>query len=76
MPLDLPQTAIHTTSHKQHVKMFNSELQKMYQAWQQGNENYVCDWYAFVEYAANWNRETAEKTLEQLSKCRWFKKGD
>lgn len=56
--------------------MFNSELQKMYQAWQQGNENYVCDWYAFVEYAANWNRETAEKTLEQLSKCRWFKKGD
>jgi len=56
--------------------MFNSELQKMYQAWQQGNENYVRDWYSFVEYASRWNRETIEQTLEQLNKCRWFKKGD
>jgi hypothetical protein len=56
--------------------MINSELQKMYQAWQQGNENYVRDWYAFVEWAARLNRQSTEQVLAQLNTCRWFNKGD
>lgn len=56
--------------------MSSSELQKMYQAWMQGNENYIRDWYTFAVWAAKWNNTTADQTLEQLSKCRWFIKGD
>ena len=42
----------------------------------QGNENYIRDWYNFVEWAAHWNGTTVERTLEELSKYKWFKKGD
>ena len=56
--------------------MLNGELQKMYQAWMQDNENYIRDWYNFVEWAARWNNTSAERVLSQLNTCRWFKKGD
>lgn len=56
--------------------MFASELHRMYQAWQQGNDNYVRDWHNFVEWAAKWNNTTNEKILQDIEKCRWFKKGD
>ena len=56
--------------------MFNSELQRMYQAWQQGNDHYIRDWYAFVEWASRFNNTSIEKTLSQLNSCRWFRKGD
>ena len=56
--------------------MFNSELHRMYQAWQQGNDNYVRDWVRFVEWAASWNNTTSEEVLKQLEKCYWFKQGE
>jgi hypothetical protein len=56
--------------------MFESELQRMYQAWMQGNEHYVRDWYNFIEWAAKWNGTTTEKILKQIEQCHWFKKGD
>lgn len=53
--------------------MFESELQRMYQAWQQGNENYVRDWADFVEYAAKWNKTSGDEIMRQLQKYYWFK---
>lgn len=55
--------------------MFNNELQRMYQAWMQGNDNYVRDWYNFAEWAARWNSQSVESVLAQLEQCQWFKKG-
>ena len=42
----------------------------------QGNNNYVRDWYQFAEWAARWNSESVEKTLNQLDQCHWFRKGE
>lgn len=56
--------------------MAQAELYRMYQAWQQGNENYIRDWYNFVEWSARWNNTSAEKMLTALQDCKWFKKGD
>jgi hypothetical protein len=52
--------------------MSQFELHKMYQAWQQGNDNYVRDWAKFVEWAARWNSETTELMKLELEKCPWF----
>jgi hypothetical protein len=54
--------------------MNGNELFKMYQAWMQGNENYVRDWQKFAEWAAEWNRTTTEKVMQELQKHYWFKK--
>ena len=56
--------------------MFESELHKMYQAWQQGNEHYIRDWANFVESAARWNNTTGDVIMKELQKYYWFKKGD
>lgn len=56
--------------------MFESELHRMYQAWQQGNEHYVRDWANFVEWAARWNNTTGDVIMRDLQKYYWFKKGD
>ena len=56
--------------------MFESELQRMYQAWMQGNENYIRDWANFVEQAARWNNTTKDVIMKELQKYYWFKKGD
>jgi hypothetical protein len=56
--------------------MFESELQKMYQAWMQGNQNYVRDWSNFVEWAAKWNNTTGDVIMRELQKYFWFEKGE
>lgn len=56
--------------------MMGSELHKMYQAWQQGNEHYARDWANFVEWAAKWNNTTGDAIMKELQKHYWFKKGD
>jgi hypothetical protein len=56
--------------------MYESELHRMYQAWQQGNDNYVRDWANFVEWAAKWNNTTGDVIMRELQKYYWFKKGD
>lgn len=53
--------------------MLDSELHRMYQAWQQGNEHYVRDWALFVEHAARWNQTSGDAIMRQLQKCYWFK---
>jgi chitodextrinase len=45
----------------------------MYQAWQQGNENYVRDWARFVEWAAYHNNTTSDSVMCDLQKYPWFK---
>jgi hypothetical protein len=54
--------------------MNSNELFKMYQAWQQGNENYVRDWVNFVEWAAKWNQTTCDEIMKELQKHYWFKR--
>jgi len=56
--------------------MFESDLQKMYQAWMQGNQHYVRDWANFVEWAAKWNNTTGDVIMRELQKYSWFEKGD
>jgi hypothetical protein len=56
--------------------MNGNELQKVYQAWQQGNEHYVKDWVYFVEWAARLNNTTADVVLRELQKHYWFEKND
>ena len=51
-----------------------SELHKMYQAWQQGNDHYVKDWFYFAQYAARINNTTTDVILNDLQKYQWFKK--
>jgi len=51
-----------------------SNLQHMYQAWIQGNEDYARDWYRFVEWAAMINITTTDNILEELKNYSWFKK--
>jgi hypothetical protein len=53
--------------------MLNRELFHMYQAWQQGDDHYVKNWYHFVEYAAKWNKTSIEVMRDILLKCSWFK---
>jgi hypothetical protein len=53
--------------------MYHCELEKMYQAWQQGNDQYVHDWAYFVQYAARWNKVSYEEMLQTLQQYRWFK---
>jgi hypothetical protein len=54
--------------------MTETELQRMYQAWQQGNEHYVRDWVDFLEWAAKWNQTTGDAMMRELQKYYWFKK--
>ena len=51
-------------------------LQHMYQAWMQGQENYVRDWYDFVEWAAKMNNTTGDAVMRILQTCHWFEKGE
>jgi len=50
-----------------------NNLQHMYQAWMQGNENYVQDWAKFVEWAARQNNTTSDNIMRELQKYSWFK---
>jgi len=54
--------------------MVESELRHMYQAWQQGQDNYIYDWYRFVEWAATWNKSTPDAVMQVLQRYRWFER--
>ena len=54
--------------------MMQSNLQHMYQAWQQGNDRYVQDWANFVEWAAKLNNTSNDNIMRELQTCRWFKR--
>jgi hypothetical protein len=56
--------------------MFESELQRMYQQWMQGNDNYIRDWATFVEQAARWQNTTGDVIMRELQKYTWFEWGD
>lgn len=49
-------------------------LHQMYQAWCQGQEDYIRDWSYFVEWAAKWNETTADRVMQILQTTYWFKK--
>ena len=51
-------------------------LQHMYQAWMQGNDQYVRDWYSFVEFAARQCNTTGDAVMRELQKYSWFQWGD
>lgn len=52
----------------------NRELEHMYQAWQQGQEDYVRNWASFVEWAAKLNNTTGDVVMRELQKCHWFQR--
>jgi hypothetical protein len=45
----------------------------MYQAWQQGNEDYASNWLEFVKLAAKWDNTSVESMTATLLKYSWFK---
>lgn len=47
-------------------------LHHIYQAWQQGNENYVLDYKEFVQYAATEHNMSYMDMLDKLKKYHWF----
>ena len=51
-------------------------LQHMYQAWSQGQEDYVRDWCKFVEFAARQCNTTSDQVMKELQKYYWFRRGD
>lgn len=51
-------------------------LQHMYQAWMQGNDQYVRDWYNFVEFAARQCNTTGDTVMRELQKYSWFRWGE
>ena len=53
--------------------MREMHLLHMYQAWQQGNDNYVRDWQRFINLAAVWNNISPDNLLCELKKYNWFK---
>jgi hypothetical protein len=48
----------------------------MYQAWMQGNDQYVRDWYNFVEFAAKQCNTTGDVVMRELQKHSWFERGE
>jgi hypothetical protein len=53
--------------------MFEQRLLHMYQAWQQGHDDYARNWQRFVNLAAGWLGETPDNMLRTLEKYKWFK---
>jgi hypothetical protein len=51
-------------------------IQHMYQAWRQGNDQYVRDWYNFVEFAAKQCNTTGDVVMRELQKHSWFERGE
>lgn len=56
--------------------MSERDLFHMYQAWLQGNENYIRDWADFVEWAARWHQTSGDEVMRVLQRTHWFKWGD
>ena len=53
--------------------MDDRHLLHMYQAWQQGIDNYVLEWRSFVEFAARHNKKTLEEMELFLKQTKWFR---
>jgi hypothetical protein len=49
------------------------DLYHIYQAWIQGNDQYIRDWAKFVELAAQQNNTTGDVIMRELQKYSWFK---
>ena len=52
--------------------MMERQLQHIYQAWQQGNEDYKKNWSYFVEYAARELNIPGDQVMQILMRCDWF----
>lgn len=53
--------------------MWETHLHHMYQAWQQGNDDYIKRYMDFAEFAAGHNNMTTDAMLGQLQTYSWFK---
>ena len=49
-------------------------LQKVYQQWCDGQDNYRLRWMDFVILATSITNSTTEEMIKILEKCRWFEK--
>lgn len=54
--------------------MQEQQLLHMYQAWQQGQDDYARNWQRFVILAAGWCAVSSDDVLRELEKYNWFKK--
>ena len=52
--------------------MEERQLQRMYQAWQQGIRDPAKDWDIFVELAAKQLNMSGDKIIQILQRCHWF----
>jgi hypothetical protein len=52
--------------------MDEQQLQRMYQAWQQGIKDPARDWDIFVELAAKQLNISGDKIIKILQRCHWF----
>ena len=50
-------------------------LQHQYQAWIQGNKDYIANWSKFAEWAAVQNNTTVDRVLKELERYSWFEIG-
>lgn len=54
--------------------MNERSLHHIYQAWQQGQEDYIRDWSRFVEWAASVNNTTGDAVMKILQTTYWFER--
>lgn len=54
--------------------MHYNHLQKIYQQWCDGQDNYRLRWRDFVILATTITHTSIEETTKILEKCRWFEK--
>lgn len=54
--------------------MDERQLFHMYQSWQQGQDDYVRDWYHFVDWAAKWHQTSGDKVMRILQTTYWFRR--
>jgi hypothetical protein len=47
-------------------------LHHIYQAWQQGNENYVIEYKEFVIYSSKQMNMSFDEMLDLLKRYKWF----
>jgi len=47
-------------------------LLHMYQAWQQGNEDYIDHWVDFVEFVQAQTHRQQDAIIRELQKYSWF----
>jgi hypothetical protein len=53
--------------------MYDHHLLHMYQAWQQGMDDYVLRWRDFVKFSAMHNNISADEMESFLKQTKWFR---